>query len=199
MCIRQNLKGDNMSISEKWKAPERVYRDSQTKNRLSFSVYNGELYISVWGSNGSKYLSEKLVLDHRRQFVKTLEKVKEASPGTKKSVTVSTYDFKGSKSWVPAYSIIIEKDNEQVFKLHVKVPRGDSSDTHTFQLLSSGGLTVDGQNVSKAASSFQAIDTLIYWLDNHVPIGEVISREKYIPKNNNNNGGGNSSNNNMPF
>lgn len=193
-----------MSISEKWKAPEKTFRNGKTKNRLTFSVFNGELYISIWGNQGTKILSEKLVLDHRRQFIKTMEQVRDGSPGNKKAVTISTYDFKGSKSWVPAYSIIIEKDNEQVFKLHIKVPRGDSSETHTFDLISIGGLTVDGQNVSRAASSFQAVDSLIYWLDKYVPLGEVISKEKFIPRNNrqqsNNNGGGQASaNNDLPF
>ncbi len=189
-----------MAISEKFKAPEYSFKNNDTKDKLTFSIFNGELYVSIWGQNGQKNLSEKLTLSQQRRFVKLITKVKDGSPGEKKGMSLSKYDFKGTKAWIPSFGLVVEKDNDQIFVIHVKVPRGDASNTFAFKIMDNGGVTIDGENVSKPASSLQAIDTLLYWMDHHVPVGMVLTKEKWTG--NTGGGGGQAAaggNSDMPF
>jgi len=168
---------------------------------IAFNVFGGRVGFTVWaGGGGSRLLSQNFTLDSLCMFKRDLKAVRDGQPGITRTLVFQDWD-KNEKKWKTASSLIIGKDDKNVYYFEVQFNANGTHKSIRFNLRASASVTSTTDETSPAIASAIRLEAMIVWIDDHVPFLINATIRPYRPNDNrnqsnsnSNSGGSNSSN-----
>lgn len=159
--------------------------------RMSFNVFNGRLGYTIFSGNGaSRLMSQSLSADALELLKSNLKEVQGGQAGTTRTLVCQKW-LREEKKYVTDSTLIIGKDDKNVYYFEAQFNSVGSSKSIRFDFRASQAVTTSTDQVSPASLSATRMDAFLYWVNMQVPLLQVMTLRPYTGGNNSQ--GGNAS------
>ena len=157
--------------------PRITQKASDGQEELTIAIYNGRLGFTIFGPPGKPATwRESIGMDFAVLLEQLLKNVLAGQPGFKVPLIFQKFDPATKKNNVTS-TLIIGKDEKQICYIEVQFQSNGSNRTVRFNLKSPGTITT-GESFNDAARSANRVRTLIYMINNILPVAGVLSDKK---------------------
>jgi uncharacterized membrane protein YgcG len=178
-----------MEAFKEMQVPRITQKVADGSEELNIGVFNGKLSLTIFSGQGAPPVwKQSLSLDATYLFKKLLRTVLASQPGTKKSFTFTRFDQNTKKSVLDS-SLVVGKDDKQVFFLEAQFTANGSPRTLRFLLKSPAGVST-GEDYNDAARSTNRLGVIIEYIDQYLPLAALFTARKAEFQGGGNRGGG---------
>ena len=160
-------------------APPSLILYGVNKEKVTFSVFNGAMWLNVFVQGNRKpTFSTRLEPTMLAYFKSELKKLLVAPPGT--SVPLMHSDWiEDTKKYVMTYGIVLAKDDKQVCSIEVK---SKDADPTKMLLKTPTKINVGNDPMSDAEKSNMKVRMVLEWFEHDAMVGRVMFKKKWVPE-----------------
>lgn len=164
--------------------------DSASKERLSFNVGKGALYIGIRNEK-DRIFNRSLSVELCRLIIEECKKLRDAGPNTKVPVIVEGYN-RDDKKWFKDYVLVFVKDESGIFRVEVQSGKDSVSSRYVFMITK--GITIGTDPMKDHVRSMYKFNEFIDWLEHIVPYERMFTRPSFSDFKNKKSDGGSKQN-----
>jgi hypothetical protein len=159
--------------------------------QLSISVFNGRAGLTVWPPRESNtrgvVFKQNFTPEAQLLFKRALRNTADATPGTRNSLLFNKWDSE-AKKFIPEATIVIGKDDKNIFFIELQFQYNGNNKVLKFDMYASNAVQNSSEELGFPEKSRLRLDAIIEYFDTLVPIAQIITGRKFVPKPNSSGG-----------